>query len=92
MSLEVCEALLGEKMTALKMGAEVTEVDLKTMVFVLQYMLTRLSVSLTSKNEYSNILLGVKVHVLVQIIIIIIFLIKKKIYYYFCSFFFYFCP
>ena len=63
MSLEVCEALVAEKMTALKMEVAMTEVDLKTMVFVLEYMLTWLSISIANKKNYSNLLLGVKVQI-----------------------------
>lgn len=58
-SLEVCESLLQEKEH--QMGKTIAKKDLTTMVFVLQYMLTRLSVSLANRPEYSCKLMGAKV-------------------------------
>ena len=59
--MEVCEALLQEKDLQQKTKKVTTKTDLNTMVFVLQYMLTRLSVSLANKPEYSCKLMGAKV-------------------------------
>ena len=58
----MCEALLSEKnRTVLTKETEMTKADLKTIIFVLQYMLSRLSISIANKPEYCNKLLGAKV-------------------------------
>lgn len=61
-SLEVCEAILHEKKKkAIQPEVEMTSADLNTVIFILQYMLTRLRVSIGNKPEYYNRLLGAKV-------------------------------
>ena len=61
-SLEVCEALLQEKKRKYEQQkVEMTETDLKTIIFVLEYMLSRLSISIANKSDYRRRLLGAKV-------------------------------
>lgn len=58
----MCEALLNEKKKKYEqLNAELLEVDLNTIIFILQYVLTRLSVSIANKSDYCRRLLGAKV-------------------------------
>ncbi len=61
-SLEVCEALLQEKRRKYEqLHVVMTETDLRTIIFILEYMLNRLSVSIANKPDYCRRLLGAKV-------------------------------
>ncbi len=58
----MCEALLQAKKEKYEQpGVEMSEADLNTIVFILEYMLTRLSISIANKPDYCKRLLGAKV-------------------------------
>lgn len=63
-SLEVCEALLSEKRKKYEhTSVQMTKTDLKTIIFILEYMLSQLSISIANKSDYCRRLLGAKVGV-----------------------------
>ena len=58
----MCEALLQAKKEKYEQpGSEMLEADLNTIVFILEYMLTRLSIPIATKPDYCRRLLGAKV-------------------------------